>query len=335
MLCFGFNSARLDPVNASGCLSVELCEEVIKYRTRRDEGISVAGNLVVRSSGEGRKYLGVWHRADVSPIKIDQTADWLNPTSFLTALFCNLAEGRGAPSHGRTVEMKLFEERDDGVALCEQAQPVAVPELAEGSCPLTASSPVEEDLANQGLSAPDSEAVPYTYAEIGPFEGEDKLYAVRISARIGEPSFGRLVTEIPTDGTRVYDVYGADEIARKIERLDLPRLQMNAKETVFGVYQRCFEHTMQAHRLSPQYYSVVAIDAPDSDQYDPPKMYAVKLTRCLRDLTDEIPDDAFGSPELSALQGRVFWFVSSPAASGFRLELEGPMAEVSHRLARH
>lgn len=328
MKCFGFNAVEADAANAGGGISVELCEEIIQFHTVRQEGIPLAANIIIRCMGEGEKYLGIWHRADVSPLSMGETCDWLDPQSFETYIFFNITRGRGRiTGPNRTIEMRPF--RNGGAKLrleSEAVKGIIVPPVGDGAGAIDVSYPLGDELATLGLKTPDAEFVPYTYVKVGPFAGHKCYYAIRVTTHVSEPAFGRLVTEIPCDNTRVYDVYGADEILRKIQDLDLPDLEYHTEPEVFALYRDHFVNAMKEKRLCPKAYSVVAIDSPDSHNHRPPKMYAIKLTRGLDDLTDQISEDLFKYPALSELRDRVFWFVNRSPKQDFRLQLEGPMS---------
>lgn len=326
MKCFGFS------YDHEG-LSLELCEEVIQYRTARADGISVVGNIILKSTTHGNSHLGIWHRADVGTFDITRTKDWLRPEDVYTHIFFNIAEDRARIGRGRTVNARLFTEAEGDPRLeSEPTEGIIVPPVGDGVDALRISHPVEEELGRRGLLLPPSAFRPYTYAEIGPFRGREQYYAIRVVAELGETTVRRLVTEVPCTGTRFYEVYGVNEISRKIERLDLPELERYCERSsageVYEEYYSRFVGGLQEKALVPEFYSIVAIDSPDSCRWSPDRMYTVQLRRGLKELTEQISEALFDHEGLTELKGRVFWFVNEKRSQEFRLQLEGPMAEV-------
>lgn len=323
MKCYGFSYGGED-------LSVELCQEIIEYHTVRAEGIPVTGNIVVKSLSEKPKYLGIWHRADLGEFDIAGTRDWLNSKNFYTHIFFNLVEDRGEiMANESTIAARLFDEADfrNPRLQEEKTKGIVVPSVPGENC-LEVSHPVKDSLAKENVKQPDSEFVPYTYAKIGPFAGRNKYYAIRVSTRITGGAFTRLVAENPLLGTRYYKVYGVSEILEHIEDIDLPHLKRHSDEVTYKMYESYFETGLKNNRLVPKFYSIVAIDSPESNKYRPQRVYSVHVKRALKDLTDIISPDLFKHDRLENLKGRVFWFINRDRSQEFLLWLEGPMAEM-------
>jgi hypothetical protein len=320
MLCFGFSYNEEKDKDG---LSVEHCEEVFKYHPDRKEGIPITGNIIVKSLTEKEKYLGIWHRADVSPIKIDTTPEWTNPNNLFTHVFFNLKKNRGSISGESRLAVKLLENKTEREILVND---IAVPNSNE-NFEISVSDPVTGDLEKRGLDTPIPEYIPYTYAEIGPFSGKNRYYAIRVTAKIDSRSFYRFIPENFSAGIRYYRVYGVEEVIKSIIELDLPHLEKNSSDEVYKIYKDRFNGGLQNKKIIPQCYSIVAIDSLKSQEFKPSKMYAVLLREDLKDLTNEISEDFFNHPELNDLKGRVFWFVNQHQSQSFMLWLQGPMAE--------
>ncbi len=319
MMCFGFNKC-------GGALSVRVCQEVIEYHTARAEGILLVANLIVESHTDTPGYLGIWHRADVGPLKIDRTRDWLDPTDLYTHLFFNLVKGRGRCESNTTIAVRLFDKHTvEDPELEEQLTGGII--VPDPSREVFARYPIQDMLTQAGLSSPECSFVPFVYTEVGPFSGKGVCYAIRISAKIDDRSFGRLVPENPVVGIRYYQVYGVKEIVDRIEGLDLPDLDWNACPEVFSIYESVFKKRLFGSKLIPEFYSIVAIDAPDGRDYGPRRFYSVELQKGLKDLTSRIDDCLFEHRRLEQLRNRVFWFVTQNHSEDFMLWLEGPMAE--------
>jgi len=323
MICFGFSCSR-------DGLSIELCEEVIQYHTNREEGIPLAANLIVKSTSDEAKYLGAWHRGDVSPFCIEETERWIERDDFYTNIFFNIAKNRGKVGPERTIEVRLFDDQKmEDPCLRPETETtggVAVPCIGDSRNGVSVSYPVHDRLGS------DSEVAdvlrPYTYGIIGPFSGRDRYFAIRITAHIGEHVFEKFATENICEGTRFYEVYGVDEILQRIGALDLPELQDRCASGIsYEVYQDEFVSGLLRRKLVPEFYSVVAIDSPDSKNYPLNGLFTIQLRRGLKDLTDQIHEGLYEHESLANLKDRVFWFVTREKDRDFRLQLEGPMAE--------
>lgn len=316
MMCFGFT----DPDDG---LSVELCEEVIGYRTLRSEGVPIVANIIVRSRTPGPNYLGIWHRADVASLDIGETTKWLDEGDFYSDLFFNLAKGRGkAQPEKSTISVALFSNSPSGKQRLrdETIEDILVPGDNAGL-----SFPLKNEMRRL-----DSALVPYTYAKIGPFTGQDQYYAVRVTAIIQDASFDRLVIENPLLGTRYYEVYGVVEILESIRNVDMPRLKRLCKsKSVVHEYERLLGEGLGKRPLIPRFYSIVAVDTLDTSLLNPERMYTIDIQKHLSAL--EVDTGGFRHRKLKKLKDRVFWFVNRDSRQDFLLWLEGPMGETQHR----
>jgi len=322
MLCFGLS-------NEGEGLSVPLCEEAIGYHTLRSAGIPLRLTLVVKSHNDEPKYLRLWHRAQVDDLSLDETGMLLNAEDFNTWLFFNLVENRGRVHGPSEIEIVLFDSdrRNNPSLLHERPVVASVPTVGHGEG-FTLLDPVGSELQSRGLPTPEPRYVPYTCARIGPFTGKNRYYAFRITACIEDVAYGRLVDENPVLGTRYYEVYGTDDIRSKITELDLPRLRRACSPEVCEVYTRHYVAGFGERLLSPDFYSVIAMDSPDSAKYAPHGVYTIQCKKALKELTNQINPAIFDQEGLHDLRDRVFWFVNRDSRQDFYLWLEGPMAEV-------
>ncbi|HUU29577.1 MAG TPA: hypothetical protein VM123_17375 [archaeon] len=333
MKCLGFTS------HGEG-LSVEMCEEVIQYHTSRKDGIPIAANLVVKSTNAAaQKYLGIWHRADVRPIKVANKNEWWDVNNLYTHLLFNINNNRGKFVDEKTINIKLFKEKNGNPLLpFEETENNYVTCELLGSDDVEVISPIEEELIENGLQIPTPDYIPYTCVKIGPFTKKNQYYLFRVLFKIEEPTFGKLVIENTLGGTRIYQVYGVDEIARKILCLDLPDLRrdfsLKKLEEIYNIYNKHFLTGLHDIKLSTKFYSIVAIDSNDSIHYYPNRMYTVLLRKGLMDLKELISKELFHHEQLINLKGKVFWFVNRAQNQDFRLQLEGPMAETSQLIPK-
>ena len=310
-------------------LAIELCEEVIRYRPSIAAGIDVFANIILRSNTPEAQYLGVWHRASVGPFSIADTQQWAVPGEFASHVFFSMCDNRGRVEDGATLAVRLFTSTGSGTIIKEEETPaIIIPRVDDSPEAIHISHPLETLLNND---LPEPRLRPYTYSEIGPFMGEDAYYAIRISFHIPEAALNKLVIENTIAGTRTYEVYGVAEIEDKIRWLDLPELLLDpGYGNAHKCYTEWFDDVIVKNHLCPRFYSVVAIDSPDSIDYSPGRLYAITLKYGLEDLTSHISERLYEHEALFGLRGRVYWFVGQEKCRDFLLWLEGPTMKVVH-----
>ena len=197
---------------------------------------------------------------------------------------------------------------------------------------ISISFPIESKLGKMRI--PEPELRPYTYAEIGPFSGIDRYYAVRIKMHLDEDTVLKLCIENHREGTRYYEVYGTEHILYKIRNEDIPDLAWATKSKRKGnkeskeVYEDRFCRSIDGKKITPEFYSVVVLDSPDSGQFPPHRLIQVPLEGGTRDLTNCIDEKLFKkNTPLHGFKDRIFWHVSLYKNQKFRLRFKGPIGD--------
>lgn len=312
MLCFGFTCKQKG-------LIVELCEEIVEiYSTIKKVSFTI--NLILKSTNNNNKYLGVWHRGNVGCMDINNTEALLNRNSPATKLFCYLDKKRGILNKTkRTINFRLFEIDSDTckTRLREQhTYDISVPSISK----IKKTNPIEDGLKKKGLPVPPASKKPFSYASIGPFFGKDRYFAIRITACLKAESFERLVTEDLITKERLHRVYGIKEIIGSIRGIDLPNLRRaNFTETkeqhseIYNEYLNIFEEQLERNCIIPKFNSVVVLTK-------------AKTTRTIINRTDFMELNIPNKSNLVAGK-HVHWYVNKRHSQNYLFWIEIPMAE--------
>ncbi|HUT58043.1 MAG TPA: hypothetical protein VNA25_09370, partial [Phycisphaerae bacterium] len=170
---------------------------------------------------------------------------------------------------------------------------------------------------------------PFTCLRVGPFPEPNVWYVMRLEAMIeGRGStYSDLIDEEPSRATRVYEVYGPHWVRHHIEFVDLPAAVASGLGQEYESDRQFFVRSILKGgllRLVPAFYSVIAIDNPNSQ---PSHLSCVSIdSSAIAVITDCISDGIYDHPFFRGLPpDSVHWFVSGSRAKDFVLQFYGPM----------
>lgn len=295
MLCFKFYK--------EGDISINLCEEIIRYSAYREDGIYIGVVMIVKTESPNSSLLAI-HRRSLVGLKIIKVSDMdCFPYLFIFAKLRNLRlneEGHGfipLSKEGMLIppETTLFnfdDEKKFNFYDCSTQIPKKLKSYA-----------------------------PFTCLRIGPFPDAPGTYIFAYECKIEDPTFGDLVFEDNESITRRYKVYGPTHIHREIRAIDLPKA-IDISEA-FIEYAEYYNKILKMVQAVPKQYSIVAIDNPNCN---PDRLRCVTMSSNLKDQTKQICDDIYKNPILGSIKNRVYWFVCEQPSDDFFLHLSGPIA---------
>ena len=301
MLCFKFFSGD--------GITLGLCEEIIRYSAYREEGIEIGVVLTVKVPEGGGTFFAV-HRRVLEECELATPEEWQEGDGAFPYLyiFAHLIPDRFVMHADGEGDLRLL--RGKKAAELELLHVQILTGDAEVG--LTKAAVVPEDLMAQA---------PFTCLQFGPFPKKGGSFALAFRCRIGEPTFGDLVPEDETTGTRRYRVYGPKQIDREIRMLDLPNaLSLDER---YGAYADQFDKLDKMCPVVPDQYSIVAVDNPNCN---PDELRCLNMSENLVNATQLVDPKVYAHPALDSIVKRIHWFLCNNAGEDFYLQLSGPMA---------
>ncbi len=302
MLCFEFIG--------DGRIELLLCEEAIRYSAVRGEGVQIGATVIVKNVPAEDPYLYAIHRRALSHIRMAPRDSWTDrETGFpYSHIFKSISDGRLSLANDGAYIFQFAATDDDATRV------TLLPDSsARKFCAI-------EQMANGESADPDA---PFSLVRLGPFPPGNGPFLFRFEFTVSGSSYDDLVPEYQETATRLYRVYGPEHIRRDIPLIDIPQALARHGNERFQKHAEFFDSIPSERRIVAQRYSIVAVD---NLNCNPARLRCIDLTSDLRDMTDAIDASVYDHPYLSAISGRIHWFVSERPSRRFYLQLSGPMS---------